>query len=307
MTKPQIAQWLGYAGFFVGIAALPVEAQETRLALGHYDLALNYTVAEGWDAYIFDHGTGERLKPVLTVFQLEADPDTVPAGQVYAPLGAPGDPVWILPEVYDAERIYLGIGAPLLGRNIFTGGLSNRGEVTMRLLRVEGSGPDAGGSVSLWQSGFPPQFFFSSSNGLGPEDALVGITANFHAHYNFGFTAPGLYRLTFALGGELRPEHGGGMTQTEVTYTFEVGGPVDTSPLRYAWPVSNGWEWSTWMGWVYRAAAPWIYNYDHGWLYLAPGDPEGFWVYHPTRGWCWSQQGIYAWLWSDADQEWFAS
>jgi surface-anchored protein len=280
-------------------------AQDEVIATGHYDLAITYEVESGWRAYIRDFDNGEDRPPLTTVWKVgESALRQVPNDPDFALLGNPGDSVWIIPELYNPEVVYLGMGAPLLGRNIFTGGLSNRGQVTLRLVSVEGSGPAAGGTFSIWQSGFPPRFYFSSADGIDETDALDAITANFHAHYNYGFSAPGIYRITFEYSGELVPELGGGDTSTTVTYTFDVGDTSEASPLRYAWPLEEGWAWSSWMGYHYAAFAPWILDFNHGWMYLPPAEPESLNLWTFEHGWLWTNQSFYPWLWDEAAGQW---
>jgi len=282
-----------------------VSAQERLIDLGHFDLAVDYMPDEGWGTYIFDYSTNTQLPPTTTVYRIgETARTTVPDNPDYALLGSPGDAIWVVPEIYNPEIVYLGIGAPLLGRNIFTGGLSNRGQVTMRLIEVSGSGPASGGTLTMWQSGFPPRFHFSTADGIGPEDAMESITANFHAHYNWAFTQPGLYRITFAYSGTLLPSLGGGETSVSVTYSFDVGTFPDASPLRYAWPLEEGWSWSSWMGTVYTANDPWIWDFVRGWMYLRPSTPDSIWVWTAAHGWTWSSQHYYPWLWRPEDDLW---
>lgn len=289
----------------IGWASAP--AQDRLITLGHYDLAVDYQPGEGWNTFIYDYGKEDQLSPTTLIFRIGNEAlMNVPDNSDYALLGTPGEPIWVVPEIYNPEIIYLGIGAPLLGRNIFTGGLSNRGQVTMRLVDVSGSGPSSGGLLTMWQSGFPPRFHFSTADGIGPEDALDAITANFHAHYNWGFTQPGLYRVTFEYSGTLLPEHGGGETTVQVMYTFDVGKDASVSALRYAWPLGDGWSWSTWMGTIYTANDPWIWDYVYGWMYVRPSAPDNIWVWTAEHGWTWTSQHFYPWLWRPGDDQWIS-
>ncbi len=279
--------------------------QEVVLGIGHYDLGVNYVPGEGWRTYIYDYASGGLLSVDTTVIRLgNSAVRRVPADPGYALLGDAGATVWVAPEIYDPEIVYLGIGAQLLGRNIFAGGLSNRGQVTMRLVSVTGSGPDAGGTLTMWQSGFPPRFHFSTADGIGPEDALNAITANFHAHYNWAFTRPGLYRVTFEYSGTLVAALGGEFTSTQVTYSFEVGENPEAGALRYAWPLTGGWAWSSWMGHVFVGHAPWVWQIGRGWRYFFPTAPDNVWVWAEDHGWCWTSQSRYPWLWRARDDRW---
>lgn len=293
------------------LAGVVLSAQEKVLHTGHYDLGINYTREAGWDPYIWDYGAADpaqtRLNPWYTIYHLGAAArSTVPAGSGYALLGAPGDPVWILPEIFAVDRVYLGIGAPLLERGVFTGGLSNRGQISLRLLAVSGSGPERGGHLAMWQAGAPgkpPRYFFSTGDGIGPEDSLDAITANFHAHYNWGFTQPGLYRVSFEYAGTLTEAWGSAAVSRQITYSFEVEDPVAT-PLRYAWPQGDGWVWSPWMGSVYAAHAPWYYHPRTGWLFFQPGGPDDAYFWTPSLGWRWTSQAFFPWVLEPLTQTW---
>ena len=291
----------------LGVPAGQLPAQEAIFTQGHNDLGVNYVPGTGWEAYIHDYGDGSKRSALNVVYSIgEAAETEVPDDPDFSLLGPPGDRIWVVPEIYNPEIIYLGIGAPLLGRNIFAGGLSNRGQLSMRLISVTGTGPEAGGTLTMWQSGFPPRVHFSSADGIGPDDRLEGITANFHAHYNWAFTEPGLYRVTFEFSGTLVPELGGEDTATEVTYTFEVLHAGRDSVLRYAWPLGDGWEWSSWMGTVYESPSGWILTRDHGWIYPLNTDPGNLWIWLQAEGWVWTNDVFYPWLLRPGDGGWLA-
>ena len=282
-----------------------VLALDDFISVGHFDLQVNFVPGEGWSTYTYDFGTGEQLDPRTTVYLFGSQAlREVPDDPAFSLLGEPGDPIWLVPELYNPDIIYFGMGAPLLGRNIFTGGFSNRGRITMRMVSVTGTGPDAGGTVSMWRSGFPPVFYFSSADGIGPEDALDEITANFHAHYNWAFTQAGLYRITFEYSGTLLPQHGGRETSTQVTYTFDVGETPDASALRYAWPQPDGFAWSSWMGRVFTDHDPWIWEPGQGWIYFKPSETDSITIWTDRHGWAWTSQDCYPWIWRFDDNQW---
>jgi surface-anchored protein len=201
----------------------------------------------------------------------------------------------------DPAVVWLGLGAPTLGRGIFAGGLSNRGRLSMRLEDVRGSGVEAGGGMVLYQSGFPPRVWFSSLDGLDGSDEVDGLSANFHAHYNWAFTAPGVYRATFAYRGTLLEEHGGGEVRTTVEYLFDVGGTGERELLRYAEATGGGWLRCEWLGEVYPDVSGWLYVIGHGWLLPVAGGMDGFWFRHPEQGWLWSHWRAFPRVWSPAD------
>lgn len=299
--------WRVLAVVLILLGKLVVLGSEEELRVtGHYDLAVNYEEEGGWDTYIRDYGDGSALEAERIVFGLgESARTEVPDVGGYGFLGEAGEAVWILPEIYEAGQVWLGLGAPLLGRNVFTGGLSNRGELSLRLVEVVGSGVERGGAVALWVSGVPPQVYFASGDGIGPEDALDGITANFHAHYNWGFTAEGRYRLTFEYRGELVEALGGEAVSTRVTYQFAVGEAAwEAGVLRDGREAGGGWAWLDWLGWYGEGADSWIYASRYGWLCIPDGRPEHFWIYAPDWGWGRSGEAIFPRVWLEGAERW---
>lgn len=156
----------------------------------------------------------------------------------------------------------------------------------------------------MWQAGYPPRIYISTADGIGSEDALEGVTANFHAHFNWGFTAPGLYRLRFRFSGTLVPELGGQNTTTEAVFTLEVADAGDASPFRYAWREANGWAWSSWIGYIRAAEKGWWQSQDYGWVYPLDGGPDSLWLYFWDAGWVWSSQWLFPWVWDPYSGEW---
>lgn len=82
------------------------------------------------------------------------------------------------------------------------------------------SGP---GSFSLWQTdGFgSPLVALSSFDGTDS----FNVTTGGHDHYNWGFTAPGVYELTFTVSGLLDDGFATPVSDT-ATFTFAVGTPI---------------------------------------------------------------------------------
>lgn len=292
----------------LSLAGSITSAREVVVSSGHYDLAVDYVPGEGWRSYIRDFDAAVELGTWDTIFHVNSTAETtVPSSSGYQFLGTPGERVWILPEVMrDADiphMVWLGLGSPLLQPGIFAGGYSNRGRLNLRLVEVVGTGPENGGVLTLYGSGFPPVVYFSSAGGPGDGNGLEFVGQG-HAHYNWAFSAPGIYRATFEWSGNLAAAHGGGFTSTEVTYNFEVLHAGDDTPLRYAWEWSDGWKWSSWMEHVFTEEAPWIYELRLGWLYLPAGDPAAFWFWIDGHGWAFSSQSYFPWYWSDPLNDW---
>ncbi len=294
---------------FIQLSAL--SGREVFIDSGHYDLAVNYLSESGWHPYVFDFEGKAELEPWRVVLQVtEASERNIPASAAFSFLGEAGDPFWVIPEVIETDeidtRLWLGLGSPLLQRGIFAGGFGgsgSRGRITLRLVEVSGTGPDNGGEVFLYSMQPGPVIHFSSSEQAGGEGVLE-LVGGGHTHYNWAFTAPGLYRVTFEWAGTLTEEWGGAATSTRVTHVFEVLHAGSSSPLRYAWSLGEGWQWSSWMGTVYSAQPPWVFAPGVGWLYLPDGDPELFWIWLEEHGWSLASQQSYPWIWSGSLNAW---
>ncbi len=146
---------------------------------------------------------------------------TLPPG---TPLGNEGDPLWILPQSPYAGVPYVGISAEQVPDGLLNDPL------TIHLSRIEGPG-----QFILWQAGSFGSFDvrMDTRDGISAADALT-IPIGGHAHYNWGFTTNGLYRLYFhALG-----QQAGQATNTvspETPFTFHI------QPLRpfETWTATN--------------------------------------------------------------------
>lgn len=132
---------------------------------------------------------------------------------------ASNEPLWVLPKNNLGGRLYLGIGTEEISATDLAG------SVTMRFVSL--SGP-AGGVFSVWNSGSSaltwandPIPLITSTTGFGLPNALT-IDANDHAHFNYGFTAPGLYNVTFEATATLADSFGGGTVRGIGTFKFGV-------------------------------------------------------------------------------------
>jgi surface-anchored protein len=131
-------------------------------------------------------------------------------------------PSWSLPKSNSGpggaaalNAPFLGIGSEELDPGDWTGDLS---------LTLTGmSGP---GVFSLWQDGFSPTFFMSTFDGVSGADT-ISFTAGGHDHFNYGFTQPGLYEVTFEVAGTHSVD---GFKTGSATYSFHVVGGYVPEP-----------------------------------------------------------------------------
>lgn len=195
------------------------------IATGHQDLQFNFAPATGWSLSVFDHDTALVHAPPAIWFDVSAAAEgTVPAGAQWAFLGqAAGEPLWILPQVQDAALPWLGTSTEATA----TGVLANN---DMRLALTAASGP---GQFSLFTvSGLGTlSVLMATSDGLSAADA-INTRANRHAHYNWAFTEPGTYFLTFQASGT--PVGGGAPVLSDpATLEFRVV-PEPAAPVLLA-------------------------------------------------------------------------
>lgn len=115
-----------------------------------------------------------------------------PAGSAWEFAGtAAGQSMWLLPQTQDPAKPFLGFGTEELVPSEWNGNL------TLSLVAVEGPG-----QFAAWQNGAfgAPSVALATADGISAADRLV-LNPGGHAHYNLGFTAPGLYQVTFRVDG----------------------------------------------------------------------------------------------------------
>ena len=138
----------------------------------------------------------------------EAMKFSLPGG---TPLGNEGDALWILPQNPYAGVPYVGVSTERLSSAEFPEA------IMLRLTRVEGPG-----QFLLWQAGSLNgiEMQMDSRDGLSAADA-ISVTSGGHAHYNWGFTTSGVYRLYF----QARATRAGATephVSVETPFTFHV-------------------------------------------------------------------------------------
>jgi len=195
---------------------------------GHGDLGVGYAAGE-FDLHVHLHqGAVVDGSPLLTDTEFEAGDIHIfvpnpsvprPGNPAFNALGiTSGQPLWFLPKSQVPTKPFLGIASEELTPADWTG------NIQLRLTAVSGSGVDAGGFVTLWDTDTfgEPEFLWTSFGGLDATDTLTSITGS-HAHFNFGFTKPGLYDLTVEATGLHKVD---GAISTTGTFQFAVVTPV---------------------------------------------------------------------------------
>ena len=131
---------------------------------------------------------------------------TVPNNAAYSFLGAPGDPVWILPQTQNANLLWPGWNATDV-----PGGVFGSNTLQMTLTSV------TGGELAIYSTGLGgPTVLFDNGNGL-PDTRPLATGA--HTHANWAFSSAGTYTVTFRVSGTLT---NGTTISDDATYTFTV-------------------------------------------------------------------------------------
>ncbi len=181
------------------------------LSHDHIDVGIGFE--EGtWDLHLHDEESETEYEPSEAAIRVDAAARVVrPADVAFNFLGAPvGQVIYILPEVENPELPFLGLGAEEVASGVFQ---SDR--IELKLKSVNGPG-----QFSLWRSGLNgPELGMATSDGLDTSDTVI-LTAGGHSHYNWAFTMPGSYRVTFEASAVL--PSGETTTSGDVTYTFIV-------------------------------------------------------------------------------------
>ncbi|QQQ73453.1 choice-of-anchor M domain-containing protein [Saccharothrix sp. 6-C] len=132
--------------------------------------------------------------------------NTVPADPAYSFLGAPGAPVWLIPQTQVPGIVWAGWNTESLSPRDVTGG------VDLRVTAVDGPG-----RLAVFLSGIAPVVLVDSGDGL-PDTTAVPLGT--HAHANWGFGAEGAYRVTVEVAATLAD--GRTVTDRDV-FTIAVG------------------------------------------------------------------------------------
>ncbi|MFO1487396.1 MAG: choice-of-anchor M domain-containing protein [Verrucomicrobiota bacterium] len=177
------------------------DAQIIDIDHQHADFRLQYLpTAEGTNRLdiILGYDTGtEHLTATNQQVCIVGGPAAklfIPSNPDYAFLGAPGAPVWILPQSQNLSLPYLGTSAEDIPLGVFDGPLN------LELRSVEGPG-----NFFAWANtgaGQPPIIKFICTNGVVATNFnVMNPFTGSHEHYNWGFSTNGLYRITYRVTG----------------------------------------------------------------------------------------------------------
>lgn len=196
------------------------EVQEFEFAVnvlreGEVDIEVLYENGE-WELALLSEATETEFAPDEAA--LHASPLTwtaVPADATFGFLGAVDSDLYILPQEEQEGVLYVGIAGDEIATGVF-----ESDAVSLGLVTVEGPG-----NVFLYSTDAfgAPAVFFNSADGIDEMDVFP-VAVGGHAHQNWAFSSPGVYRITVQASGTLV---GGAETSSEpATFMFEVFGPT---------------------------------------------------------------------------------
>ncbi len=123
---------------------------------------------------------------------------------------AAGETIFVLPQDNDPQRLFLGVGAEEVDPTAFNGPLA------MNLQAVDGPG-----EFAVWQvdglGGITP--VMATADGIDDTDQIFAAPGT-HEHYNWAFTAPGIYEVQVTVSGTLTD--GTAIESEPFTITFGI-------------------------------------------------------------------------------------
>jgi surface-anchored protein len=215
-------------GLYLGIGAGAVTAAgRVVLTNEHADFRMLYEPERTPPLRVVARDEDRRLNHEATNVVLlvpEAARLELPSG---TPFGNEGDSLWILPQNQFADILYLGFSAEQIPAGVFAGPLA------FQLKEVVGPG-----SFFAWQAASFGQFLikFNSSDGVSEADRTLPLIGS-HEHFNWGFSAPGVYALTFEIEGK-RLSGGQTLRSLPTTFVFHVLPLPPASRFDDWWPQS---------------------------------------------------------------------
>ena len=181
------------------------------LSEGHTDIGIAFEDG-AFDLHIHDETHDVEYAPDQAVLVVKAASyTTVPNNPLYSFLGLPCSGVWVLPNTENTNLLFLGFGAEEIEAGVFQGD-----QLRMELKAVAGAGDFI---VYDFDSFGVPVVIMSTRDGVDTNDVRV-LPAGAHSDFNWAFTQPGYYTVTFEASGTL--SNGTFVTSGPVDYTFLV-------------------------------------------------------------------------------------
>jgi surface-anchored protein len=214
---------------------------------GEADIEVAYEGGE-LEFHVHDEAADAEFEPGHVALQAgSSSGQIVPENPAFAFLGEPGASIYVLPQEETAGVLFLG----LAGGEVEPGTFVNDA-LSIRLLDVQGPGHVAYYQVSEFGA---PVVSLNSGDGITGAD-VVTVAAGSHAHRNWAFSAPGIYRITLQAAGTLSA--GPEVVSAPTTFLFEVESGVQGPSLNAS--LANGDQqlllsWNGTAGAVYQLQA----------------------------------------------------
>jgi surface-anchored protein len=226
---------LGLAAIFMTLSQ-PLQA-EFSYSAGHGDVGVAY--AGGNALELHWHLDDGAVVDGVAMSEAEYEPDElkaiVPTSSNFVRVASPawdfignsaGATTYYLPETDTPGAPFLGFGSEELIGAGFTGPTLN--------WSVSLDAAPAGGHFSLFNDlGTPAVAASTFANDLAFETILGG-----HSHFNMAFTQPGVYDLTFTVGGN---HSVAGLATDTQTFRFDVSPVPEPSSIGGALALAGGW------------------------------------------------------------------
>lgn len=274
---------LGKALAFVGVCLLVGTAGPSASAQliepyeiigrGHVDVGVNFNPSPPpngtWNLQVIALESGQGYPPGIyepnraLLFAGTNTRATQPAGSQWAFIGAgAGQRIWLLPQTQQPNRLFLGFASEQTSPTSIReytdpdpriNDLGNAPWITISLRAVRGP---AGAHFSLWQTdqfGTPIVWMSTFEGGITAVDKTFMIAGG-HAHFNWGFTRPGLYEIEFE-GSAFLPD-GTPISSGPRKYYFGIETIPEPSSLALVLVAGGGALLAAWRRHVRRTATP---------------------------------------------------
>jgi len=179
---------------------------------GELDMEIVYEDGE-WELALLDEANEREVEPNEALLQgVPGTRQTVPENPAFSFLGEPGNSIWVLPQDEVEGVLFLGIAGDEIESGVF-----ENDSVDLKLVGLRGPGEVSLYAVDAFGA---PQVFFNSGDGIDETDSFP-LSVGGHSHQNWGFTSPGVYKVSLQASGTLIGETN--LIQSDVVeFTFEL-------------------------------------------------------------------------------------
>ena len=193
---------------------LTLQAQTNSLSMGEADIGIGFQTGSGqWNLNLQDKVNDVAYSPATNLLLwVEANAHgQVPTNANWNFLGTAGTNVWIIPQTRTVNLLTLGFDTSKITNGLFA---SNQVKLTLKSV----AGP---GNFALYDTDASgnPIVLMNTRDGISDGDA-VSLPVGTNEYYNWAFSAPGDYVVSFAASGTLTG--GSGTASGTVEFDFHV-------------------------------------------------------------------------------------